>query len=106
LKIPKVNKVEWDEEYNLIIPDITEEDITSIEEWIENNESEKINSYFSNKDILSLKEYARQNNVNLSLEWKNRNSYKIFASKPNTAIRNKALEFDFSQRIYAIPNQR
>ncbi len=97
MKIPKISKAEWDDEYNLIIPNINEEDIIEIEEWIENKDFERINKYFSDKNIISLKEYAKKSNSELTIEWKNSNSYKIFASKPNTALRNKAMQFEFNQ---------
>lgn len=107
LNIPKNNKDKWDKEYNLIIPDITKEVQNRIFELIEKNSIDEINSLFSQFSLMSLNKYMEENNIiDDNDEWKFNNSYRIFASKPNTALRKKAIQEKFNQQLYFITNSR
>lgn len=96
LNIPKVLKTDWDSEYNIIVPDMAE------------NFFEELNEGLSKVDIYSLKcyslnEYMERNNIDSEdINWKWKNSYKIFASKPNEAILDKAKTMEFKSELAII----
>lgn len=96
LNIPKEEKKTWDNEYNLIIPEMTE----NIYEQLLNGE----NIDFSQFHIYSLNQFFKDNFIEDTIEWKNDNAYRIFASKPNTALLNKAIEMQFHNEIACIKN--
>ena len=100
LDIPKEQKESWDPEYNLIIPEFKITDLS----LFNGQDSEKIKNRIKNLTICSLKEYLKENNVDDSLEWKMDNAYRIFASKPNVAILNKARELSFDSPLAVISN--
>ena len=107
LNIPKNNKDEWDREYNLIIPNITREMQNEIYNLIENNAIDELNHLFSKFNLTSLKDYMVENNINYDEdEWKFNNAYRIFSSKPNTALRKKSIHEKFNQQLYFINNSR
>lgn len=97
LNIPKEKKKNWDEEYNLIIPEMTEELYNNI---INNDDYSDIN----NLHIYSLNQYLKDKNIKDDIEWNKANSYRIFASKPNTALLNKASKMNFNHEIACIKN--
>ena len=102
LNIPKKMKRQWDEEYNLIIPEF-KKDTFNILKRINIKEA---NNIVKNYNIVSLKKYMKENHIpETDIKWKKDNSFRIFSSKPNTALLNKASEVEkFSQKLYFISN--
>ena len=83
LRIPRVAKEKWDKEYNLIIPEMTLE----MSEMYENEDSTSIEAHLADLSIVSLKKYMADNGIDDANEsWKYENAYRIFASKPNSAL--------------------
>ena len=100
LKIPKEKKQTWDNEYNLIIPELSRGLIKKILEMDIKIANEIVSSF----TIESLSAFMRQNSINDSIEWKEDISYRIFASKPNTALLKKASELSFDYPLAIINN--
>ena len=101
LKIPRIAKDKWDKEYNLIIPEMTE----AMSEAYENEDASLIKEAISNLTVVSLKKYMSDNSIEENDDsWKYENSYRIFASKPNTALLNKAKEFTYDYELSVINN--
>ena len=105
LTIPKISKTEWDEEYNLIIPDLTDEDAKNIEYYLANKDIEKLNQVVSKYKLCSRKEIEKKlpRNVDVN-QWRQENIFRIFASKPNKALSRKAFQLEFSQQLYFLTN--
>lgn len=96
LEIPKRNKEKWDNEYNYIIPEITEEDYIAIQ----NEDYEQIEQKIANLHLVSLKDYMKKNKIKENdIEWKNNNSYRIVSTKPNTALLKRCNEIKFNTEI-------
>ncbi|MGL2815630.1 DNA methyltransferase [Helicobacter pylori] len=104
LIIPKVQKRKWDKEYNIIIPTLSEDISNTIDTLIASNNEKELNEILSCHKLMSLSQYLQNNNINEQDEWKFENSYRIFASKPNTALRDKAITLHFNSQIYALKN--
>ncbi|WRF05507.1 site-specific DNA-methyltransferase [Helicobacter pylori] len=104
LIIPKVQKRKWDKEYNIIIPTLSEDISNTIDTLIASNNEKELNEILSCHKLMSLSQYLQNNNINEQDEWKFENSYRIFASKPNTALRDKATTLHFNSQIYALKN--
>ncbi|MGL2409504.1 DNA methyltransferase [Helicobacter pylori] len=104
LTIPKVQKRKWDKEYNIIIPTLSEYISNTIDTLIASNNEKELNEILSCHKLMSLSQYLQNNNINEQDEWKFENSYRIFASKPNTALRDKAITLHFNSQIYALKN--
>ena len=100
LNIPKEQKEDWDPEYNLIIPEFKKTDLS----LLGSNDFEKVNNSIKGYSILSLKEYCRVNGIDDSIQWKNDNAYRIFASKPNVALLNIAKKMSFDTQISVLAN--
>lgn len=101
LRIPRVAKEKWDKEYNLIIPEMTEE----MSEAYENGESSLIETQLANLSIVPLKKYIADNRIDdINDSWKYENAYRIFASKPNSALLNRAKEFDYDSSLAIVKN--
>ena len=101
LRIPRIAKDKWDKEYNLIIPEMTRE----MSEQYEKGDVESIKDVLSQLSIVSLKKYM----VELGIEdsddnWKYDNAYRIFASKPNAALLNRAKDIDFDNLVGIVSN--
>lgn len=101
LDIQKVDKDKWDKEYNMIIPSL---DKDSYENIINTKNISTMNQMIKNLELVSLINFASENNIELTEEWKRENSYRIFASKPNTALLNIASELEFEQDLFFLPN--
>ena len=102
LRIPKLIKSSWDAEYNQIIPDLTLSEFETIySNGADYSTTEKI---LSEKTIVSLNSYIKKNNLPNTLEWKLDNSYRIFASKPNSALLKMASELSFTSQLAPIRN--
>ncbi|RLA07502.1 MAG: type III restriction endonuclease subunit M [Gammaproteobacteria bacterium] len=106
LTIPKKTKNEWDAEYNIIFPELTLKEFEKIENLIADSNHEELNDFLKNHKIESLIDYLRKNNIENIDEWKIQNSFRILASKPNTALRKKALELNFDTQIASLKNSR
>lgn len=104
LIIPKVQKRKWDKEYNIIIPTLSEDISNTIDTLIASNNEKELNEILSCHKLMSLSQYLQNNNIKEQDEWKFENSYRIFASKPNTALRDKAITLHFNSQIYALKN--
>ena len=97
-KIPKRDKHTWDDEYNMIIPTFDEHTL----ENILNGDATEISSY----RICSLNTYIKDLKIKDKdiKQWKLKNSYRIFASKPNEALLKKAKDMTFTTNIAIIQN--
>lgn len=102
LIIPKIEKENWDNEYNKIIPEWSMKDYEKLEE----NDIEKVNGIIKNYHIYSLNEYAKIENIVIDDKWKFENSYRIFATKPNSALLKKVKNINFTSEIAFINNAR
>ncbi len=104
LTIPKVQKRKWDKEYNIIIPTLSEDISNTIDILIASNSEKELNEILSCHKLMPLSQYLQNNNISEQDEWKFENSYRIFASKPNIALRTKAITLHFNSQIYALKN--
>ncbi len=104
LTIPKVQKRKWDKEYNIIIPTLSEYISNIIDTLIASNNEKELNEILSCHRLMPLSQYLQNNNINEQDQWKFENSYRIFASKPNIALRDKAITLHFNSQIYALKN--
>ncbi|GAA9435348.1 hypothetical protein HpHA286_16780 [Helicobacter pylori] len=91
LTIPKVQKRKWDKEYNIIIPTLSKYISNTIDTLIASNNEKELNEILSCHRLMPLSQYLQNNNINEQDQWKFENSYRIFASKPNIALRDKAI---------------
>lgn len=101
LKIPKASKTKWDKEYNKIIPQWTIED----NKILESNDIHLANKKIRDYKLVSLVEYCKNNNIELTDEWKLENSYRIFATKPNESLLKKYRNNKFSTDIAFVYNE-
>ena len=106
LNIPRIDKEVWDREYNTIMPDFTEQDFQSVSDYIADDDIDAVNNILKNQELVSLSSYLKDNHIADDDEWKMANSFRIIATKPNTALRKKALDSSFHQQIIAIRNNR
>jgi adenine-specific DNA-methyltransferase len=106
LNIPKKNKEKWDNEYNIIIIDLSLEKYDLIKQYIKQNKENELRNLLHLLKPTSLKKYLTDKNIVNEDKWKFENSYRIFASKPNKAIRKKAININFKHPIDCIYNQR
>lgn len=104
LIIPKIKKEQWDEEYNMIFPNMTKNDYIKINNLIDNDQKEELNQMLNKLELKSLKKYISESRINGSYEWKISNAYRIIASKPNSSLREKAISITFKDQIAAIRN--
>ncbi|WP_231166290.1 site-specific DNA-methyltransferase [Helicobacter pylori] len=104
LTIPKVQKRKWDKEYNIIIPTLSKYISNTIDTLIASNNEKGLNEILSCHRLMPLSQYLQNNNINEQDQWKFENSYRIFASKPNIALRDKAITLHFNSQIYALKN--
>lgn len=106
LDIPKSEKEKWDDEYNMIIPNLDIEKFNIVKKYILDGEDKQLNDILSHLDLVSLNKYSKDNDILLDDNWKFNNSYRIVASKPNTALRKKALNLTYNHDLFALKNQR
>ena len=130
LTIPKQAKEKWDKEYNQIIPELTPQSFERIIELIEDKKINELDKLLNGLSLVSLSEFIKSNEKNIIDEWvsnhlsvisenkltaeqineqaisdwKWNNAYRIVASKPNKALRKKALKLDFKQPIQSLTN--
>lgn len=98
LIIPRKQKEKWDPEYNLIIPSFTTEHLQAYSEGLLQL------SDIADLSICSLKQYMKKHGIKDTLEWKQDNAFRIFASKPNAALLKRASEFEFETEIALVAN--
>lgn len=106
LVIPKMEKTEWDDEYNLIIPELCQTASKELRKAIEESNKEKANDILNGKRLISLKEYIKSENIAKvdELAWKYENSYRILSSKPNSALLVIAKQQTYNQDVACIQN--
>ncbi|MFA7100561.1 MAG: site-specific DNA-methyltransferase [Bacilli bacterium] len=101
LDIPKNQKEHWDNEYNLIIPELTIQSALLLSKGEMDEEQLKALS------LVSLYDYMVENNVSPQDEsWKKENSFRIVASKPNTALLSKAKKNNYFQQVAYLESSR
>ncbi|MGI6572364.1 MAG: site-specific DNA-methyltransferase [Fermentimonas sp.] len=100
LFIDKNHKDKWDKEYNLIIPSLTRNQL----EEFDNLDDISINNILKDMELKSLTEFANNNSITLTDEWKWANSYRIFGTKSNTALVRKLKNEVFSHQIVCYTN--
>lgn len=98
LIVPKIQKEKWDPEYNLIIPSFTQSHLQAF------TSGELTNEDVENLTICSLKKYLKDNKIKESLEWKQNNAFRIFASKPNSALLKIATSLVFNSDLAIVKN--
>ena len=101
LYIEKSHKDAWDKEYNLIIPELTQELYNNFPK-MEDNE---INTFLSEMSLKSLTDYAKENHIELTNDWKWKNAYRIFGSKSNKPLAKRVHDTQFNQVIFCYTNQ-
>ncbi|ULJ64399.1 site-specific DNA-methyltransferase [Wielerella bovis] len=132
LSIPKQAKAKWDKEYNMLIPELTLEKFEKIIELIDENNQAEVDKLLSECSLTSLSEWIKLNETKIIddwkihcsaqianekldekqiseqaiLDWKWANAYRIVASKPNKALRKKALDLTFHQPIQSLSNKK
>lgn len=106
LKIPKTKKQKWDNEYNMIFSNLDRSIFDRLKALINSSSENELNELLKNIKLTSLKEYLKEHKIEETLNWKLENSYRIIASKPNTALRKRALKINLDYDIYALKNQR
>ena len=101
MNIPKVEKEDWDDEYNIIIPEFKE----NFYDEVYFKDIGELNNEIKNMKCLSLKSFMKENGISENdNEWKMNNAFRIFASKPNEALLKKASELTFKQDIIFMKN--
>ncbi len=130
LTIPKQAKEKWDKEYNQIIPELTLQSFERIIKLIDDKKINELDKMLTGLSLVSLSEFIKSNkkviinewvSSHLSVisenkltaeqiseqaisDWRWNNAYRIVASKPNKALRKKALKLDFKQPIQSLTN--
>lgn len=96
LKIPKQKKDKWDSEYNYIIPELTEDDYNNLK----CNNYSTIYAKIDTLKLVSLKDFAKTLGLDINRDdWKYDNSYRIVATKPNSALLSRCNELSFNSDI-------
>lgn len=100
LSIEKKPKEKWDKEYNMIIPELSDEQFNAFT----NMSDEEINKILSSMKLISLTEYSKATNIEITDEWKFENSYRIFGTKSNKTLVKNVANQTFTQQIYGYTN--
>lgn len=66
--------------------------------------AEEVNSILSNMQLVSLTSFAKENNIDLTDEWKWQNAYRIFGTKSNTSLASKVKDEKYEQQIVCYTN--
>lgn len=107
LIIPKEDKKKWDDEYNCIIPEMSESDFKNLKIFLQNGDENKINTLLSKFSFQSVKSFCKEQGVELvDKEWLMANAFRIFATKPNISLREKALQIETNNPIEVIRSSR
>ncbi|KAA6327830.1 hypothetical protein EZS27_023209, partial [termite gut metagenome] len=64
----------------------------------------KVDELLEKMTLISLNKYLKDNNIANTIEWKNENLHRIFASKPNTALLKKTLEQSYEKPLATMTN--
>ena len=106
LAIPKTAKTEWDDEYNIIIPQLSQTESQELRDHIECGNIAEANLILKGKKLVSLKEYIKSENIDKTeeLKWKYENAYRILSSKPNSSLLVIAKQQTYTQEIACIRN--
>lgn len=102
LSIPKQHKSKWDSEYNKIIPEWTNDDY----ELLAGGDLGKIEERLKELRLLSLTDYAKDNNIKLTDDWLWANAYRIFAVEQNESLRKTAREKSFEHPIGCVTSSQ
>ena len=86
LNIPRIEKEEWDKEYNSIIPDLTREEYLSFRDYMVNNETSLADKIISKHKLMTLFDYAKREKIIIDDEWKFNNMWRIVSIKPNESL--------------------
>lgn len=108
LTIPKFPKGEWDSEYNMIIPELDEDGYYKIKDFIAENNLEALNTFLATLSLKSLRNHLNEEKIKEEEEedWKFSNSFRILASKPNSALLRKASSMTFNSILCSVTNSR
>ena len=100
LKIPKRPKDSWDKEYNLIIPEMKNQQFDNFNEMTDS----QVNEILGKMTLVSLSEFAKSNNIELTDDWKWKNAYRIFGTKSNTSLAKRIADHSFENVIVCYTN--
>ncbi len=100
LHIEKTHKEQWDKEYNMIIPELSEFQFANFNELTD----EEVNNLLKEMTLQSLSDFAKVNNIDLTEEWKWKNSYRIFGTKSNVSLAKRNRNISHSQQIVCYTN--
>ena len=100
LSIEKKPKGKWDKEYNMIIPELNDQQFESFQEL----KDDIMNRILGEMHLISLAEFAKNNNIKLTDEWKFANSYRIFGTKSNKSLAKKVANQTYLQQIFGYTN--
>jgi adenine-specific DNA-methyltransferase len=100
LYIEKKEKGGWDKEYNMIIPELKKEEY----DQFQNLTDEEVNKTLSRMQLVSLTNYAKETDCDLSEKWKFENAYRIFGTKSNISLANKVRNRSYTQQIICYTN--
>ena len=101
LFIEKLHKGAWDKEYNLIIPELEKGMFDEFQEMTD----ESVNEMLKNMSLVSLADFAKDNHIELTEEWKWDNAYRIFGSKSNRPLAKREHDNTYEQVLYCYTNQ-
>ena len=101
LTIPKIPKGKWDKEYNLIVPQMKPGQFSLFQSMTE----KEVNETLATMSLVSLAEYAKNNGIELTEEWKWNNAFRIFGSKSNTALAKYLEDKYYSQQVCCYTNK-
>ena len=99
-KIERLKKDKWDKEYNLIIPEIEQDEFDNYQLLTE----DEVNDKLSKMTLMSLSDYAVQNKIKLTDDWKWENSFRIFGTKSNRPLAKRIAHETFTQVIFGYRN--
>lgn len=102
VSVPKVHKSKWDTEYNKIIPEWTHDDYA----MLELADKAAIESRINELSLVSLTDYAKEHNIDLTDEWKWDNAYRIFAVEQNESLRKIARLNSYTTDIACVESSR
>ena len=100
LSIEKKPKEFWDKEYNMIIPELEQDQFNSFSSMADKD----MNCSLAEMHLVSLSEYAKQEKIELTDEWKFENSYRIFGTKSNKPLAKRVADKTFKQQIVGYTN--
>ena len=100
LSIEKKPKGKWDKEYNMIIPELSANTFESFADMADSD----MNSILKEMHLISIAEFAKKENIEITDEWKFDNSYRIFGTKSNRTLAKRVANDVFDQQIVGYTN--